>query len=195
MSSLGNPSIEVSQTPGAKVASIAWGAATRLHASTGWERSEVRLDSMTVMNALSIVYDKAPLGVPGVLGLESAEGLAEDYLDDPGSLGGKANDLFRYQVVKSSTSGFVTGLGGVLAFPVTIPANLASIMYVQLQMVTAIAHLGGNDIRNDCVKTAGLRVIIANKIDRTKTPANPSFWYGAGDAGDVPDSSFGKSEV
>jgi hypothetical protein len=28
-----------------------------------------------------------------------------------------------------------------------------------------------------------------------ETPANSSFWYGAGDAGDVPGSSFGKSAV
>ena len=79
--------------------------------------------------------------------------MARDYLRGPGSLEDRANTLIRYQVAKASTSGFVTGLGGVLTLPVMIPANLTSVMYVQLRMVAAIAYISGHDVRDDRVKT------------------------------------------
>ena len=113
----------------------------------------MKLDATTVGKALDLAYDKAVDGIPGVPGLESAEGLAEDYLNDSGSLEDQVDALIRYQVLKATTSGFVTGLGGALTLPVTIPANLASVMYVQLQMVAAIACMGGHDVRDDRVRT------------------------------------------
>ncbi len=112
----------------------------------------MKLDATIVGKALDLAYDKAVDGVPGIPGLESVEELAIDYLDDPGLLEDKVNALVRYQVLKASTSGFVTGLGGVLTLPVTVPVNLASVMYLQLQMVAGIASLGGHDVRNDRVR-------------------------------------------
>jgi hypothetical protein len=96
----------------------------------GEEDLGVKLDATTIGRALDLAYDKAVDGIPGVPGLESAEGLAKDYLNDPGSLEDQVDALIRYQVLKAATSGFVTGLGGVLTLPVAIPANLASVMYV-----------------------------------------------------------------
>ena len=37
--------------------------------------------------------------------------------------------------------------------PVAIPANITSVLYVQIRMIAAIAHLGGHDIRSDQVQT------------------------------------------
>ncbi len=122
----------------------------------------MKLDATIVGKALDLAYDKAVDGVPGVPGLESAEALAEDYLNDPGTLEDKVNTLIRYQVVKATTSGFVTGLGGVLTLPVAIPANLVSIMYIQLQMVAAIARMGGHDVRNDRVKAVCYACLCGN---------------------------------
>lgn len=122
----------------------------------------MKLDATTMGKALDLAYDKAVDGVPGIPGLESAEGLAKDYLNDSGSLEDKVDTLIRYQVLKATTSGFVTGLGGVLTLPVAIPANLASIMYLQLQMVAAIASIGGHDVRNDRVKTVCYACLCGN---------------------------------
>jgi uncharacterized protein (DUF697 family) len=119
----------------------------------GEEELGMKLDATVVGKALDLAYDKAVDGVPGVPGLDSAEELADDYLNDPGSLEDKVNTLIRYQALKAATSGFVTGLGGALTLPVAIPANLASVMYIQLQMVAAIARMGGHDVRNDRVRT------------------------------------------
>ncbi len=112
----------------------------------------MKLDATVVGKALDLAYDKAVDGIPGVPGMESAEELAKDYLNGPGPLEDKLNSLIRYQVLKASTSGFVTGLGGVLTLPVAIPANLASVMYLQLQMIAAIAHMAGHDVRSDRVR-------------------------------------------
>ncbi len=107
----------------------------------------MKLDPNTVAKALDPLYEGALDGIPG---FSSVEELTEDYRRDSGSLEDGANTLIRYQVAKASTSGFATGLGGVLSLPVIIPANLSSVMYVQLRMVAATACMSGH---NDRVKT------------------------------------------
>jgi uncharacterized protein (DUF697 family) len=37
--------------------------------------------------------------------------------------------------------------------PVAVPANLASVLLVQVRMIAAIAHMGGYDLKDDQVKT------------------------------------------
>ncbi|WP_240919175.1 EcsC family protein [Acidovorax sp. HDW3] len=101
------------------------------------------------MRALDFAYDKA---VNGVVGMDSASEIAESYMKVEGSKIDQANSLIRWQNTKAGTSGFLTGLGGIIVMPVTIPANIASVMYVQVRMIAAIAHLGGHDLKDDRVK-------------------------------------------
>lgn len=103
-----------------------------------------------IMQALDWAYDKAINGVPG---LDSAAEMASSYTSDSGALIDNANSLIRWQNTKAGTSGFLTGLGGIIAMPVTIPANIASVMYVQIRMIAAIAKMGGYDLKDDKVKT------------------------------------------
>lgn len=42
---------------------------------------------------------------------------------------------------------------GAITLPVAIPANLASVIYVQMRMIAAIAHMRGYDLKDDQVKT------------------------------------------
>ncbi|WP_255324447.1 EcsC family protein [Budvicia aquatica] len=37
--------------------------------------------------------------------------------------------------------------------PVTLPANITSVLYIQLRMIAAIAHMGEYDLKDDKVKT------------------------------------------
>ena len=77
----------------------------------------------------------------------------------PGSQSGltsrrdQANSLIRWQNTKAGTSGFLTGLGGLITMPVTVPANISSVMYVQIRMIAAIAHMGGHNLDDDRVKS------------------------------------------
>jgi len=102
------------------------------------------------MQALDWAYDKALNGVPGV---DTADEMAANYLSGNGTLEEKVNSLIRWQNTKAGTSGFLSGLGGVMLMPVTIPANITSVIYVQVRMIAAIAKMGGHDLHDDRVKT------------------------------------------
>ncbi|OLS33874.1 EcsC family protein [Bacillus sp. MRMR6] len=104
-----------------------------------------------IMNALDWSYDTAING--GIPGMDTAVELADNYLKKKGSLEEQVNSLIRWQNTKSVTSGFLTGLGGIITLPVAIPANIASVLLVQIRMVAAIAHMGGNNLKDDEVKS------------------------------------------
>lgn len=103
------------------------------------------------MKALDWSYDKAVNG--GVPGMDTAIELADSYLQKSGTLDEKVKSLILWQNTKSATSGFLSGLGGIVTLPVAVPANIASVILVQMRMVAAIAHMGGYDLKDDQVKT------------------------------------------
>lgn len=109
-----------------------------------------KLDQGIIMKSLDFAYDKAVNGIPG---FDSAEEMAEDYMKRGGDPLKNCNSLIRWQVTKAGTSGFLSGLGGLITIPVAVPANIASVMYVQVRMIAAIAHMGGHDLRDDRVKS------------------------------------------
>lgn len=104
-----------------------------------------------MMNLLDVCYDKALQGV--LPGEKSIEELAEDYLAKTISREKAIDKLIGYQTVLCGTNGFITGLGGLLVLPVAISANVAGVIYVQLRMIAAIAHINGYDIYSDQVRT------------------------------------------
>ena len=104
-----------------------------------------------MMNLLDSFYEKALEGV--LPGERTVMELAEDYLAKSSSREKAIDNLIGYQTVWCGTSGFTTGLGGLLVLPVAIPANVASVIYVQLRMIAAIAHINGYDIYSDQVRT------------------------------------------
>ena len=104
-----------------------------------------------MMNLLDVCYDKALQGV--LPGEKSIEELAEDYLYKSSSKKKAIDDLIGYQTLLCGTNGFITGLGGLLVLPVAISANVAGVIYVQLRMIAAIAHINGYDIYSDQVRT------------------------------------------
>ncbi len=117
------------------------------------------LTESKIGEGLDWAYEKALSGGPG---LDSAQDLADDYLDGDGSLREQVDSLIRWQNAKAAGSGFLAGLGGLLALPVTLPANVASVLYVQIRMIAAIAIMGGYDVRNDKVKTLVFACLVAN---------------------------------
>jgi hypothetical protein len=112
-----------------------------------------------IMQVLDWAYEKSVNGVPG---MDSAEELAKSYMKEGEAPYEQANSLIRWQNTKAATSGFITGLGGIMTLPIAVPANIASVLYVQIRMIAAIAHLGGYDIRDDKVKTLVYACLVAN---------------------------------
>jgi len=111
------------------------------------------------MRALDWAYEKALNGLPG---LDSAPELAIKFMKEKGSLYDQANSLIRWQNAKAGTSGFVTGVGGLMTLPVAIPANLASVLFIQVRMIAAIAYMGGSDLRDRKVKTLVFGCLVGN---------------------------------
>jgi len=79
----------------------------------------------TDSRALKIVKWIATKGIEGVPPLSSAENLASEYLID---LGYEDNDervdsLINWETSKNFTSGFITGLGGVITMPISVPSS------------------------------------------------------------------------
>jgi len=120
-----------------------------------------KLDQGIIMKALDFAYDKAVNGIPG---FDSAQEMAENYIAKGGKKIDMVNSLIRWQITKAGTSGFLSGLPGVIAMPVTIPANLASVIYIQVRMIAAIAYIGGYDIKDDKVKTLVYACMAGNGV-------------------------------
>jgi hypothetical protein len=51
--------------------------------------------------------------------------------------------VVRESVAASGAQGFVTGVGGLAAMPITLPANVAGSLVINARMVGTIAHLRG----------------------------------------------------
>lgn len=109
-----------------------------------------KINQGMIIKALDYSYNKAIDGLPG---LDTSEELAQNYLIGDGALEDKAKRLVKWQMAKAGTSGFITGIGGLITMPVAIPANITSVMYVQVRMIASIAVMGGYDIRSDQVKS------------------------------------------
>ena len=109
--------------------------------------------------ALAFAYDKA---INGVIGLDSAYELAESYTNNEDTLYQQCNSLIRWQNTKAGTSGFLTGLPGLPAMPATLPANITSVLYIQIRMIAAIAHMASHDLKDDKVKTMVYVCLVGN---------------------------------
>lgn len=114
------------------------------------KRQNTQVNKGIIAKTLDWAYSKA---VSRFTGVDSAYDLGNSYLAQKGSLEEQVDSLIKWQVAKAATSGFVTGLGGVMIMPLTVPANIASVIYVQIRMIAAIAYMGGHDIREDRVKS------------------------------------------
>lgn len=118
-----------------------------------------QLNHSMILKIMNWAYEKAINGVPG---LETAQEMSEDFLKGEGDLTSKVNSLIRWQNAKAGMSGFLTGIGGLLAMPLTIPANIGSVLYIQIRMIAAIAYMGGYNLRDDRVKTLVFVCIAGN---------------------------------
>lgn len=112
--------------------------------------SSSQLTESKMMQVLEWGYEKAIQGLPG---MESAEELAKRYLEKYDTVDEAIDTFINWQCAKCATSGFITGLGGLLTLPVAIPANISSVIFVQIRMIAAIAYMRGYNLKDDQVKT------------------------------------------
>jgi hypothetical protein len=115
---------------------------------------------MKTNNILNTIYDSSISG-KGVFG-ESIQKLADEYVQRYGRTEKAIDKLVSNQRLKSTATGFVTGLGGVVTLPVAIPADLASSLYIEIRMIAAIAAIRGYDVESDEVRTLIYLCLVGN---------------------------------
>lgn len=104
-----------------------------------------------MIEILNNLYIKSVNGIPKVS--LPVDDLVEDYIKKNSKVEDAAKSLINNSTVKCGTSGFITGFGGFASMIATLPANITSVMYVQLRMCCAIAKMAGYDIHSDQVQT------------------------------------------
>jgi EcsC protein family len=119
------------------------------------------LDASTLVKTLDWAYARA---VEGGVGLDSAERLAETYAAGPGTVDEQAQRLVRWQVTMASTAGFVSGFGGLMTMPVSVPVNLAAVLFIQLRLVAGVAALGRHDVRSEQVRTLAFACLSGKQV-------------------------------
>lgn len=114
------------------------------------DNKKKKLDENTLLKVMDVCYEKALAGLPTS---ESVDELVLNYSNKYSDAKEAARKMCDVQIVKCGTSGFLTGLGGMITLPVAVPANVASVIYVQLRMIAAVAKLGGFNPNDDEVRT------------------------------------------
>ena len=117
-----------------------------------------------ILEILNTLYDRATDGIQMVS--PPIDVLANDYLSKHHNPEIAARKFIKNQVAKCTTSGFVTGLGGFITLPVAIPANVSSVLYVQLRMIACVAHMGGYDTKSDQVQTLAYACLAGVAVDQ-----------------------------
>lgn len=112
---------------------------------------------------LDKVYKGILNGIPGVS--EPIEELADSYVSKYGRTEKAIDKMISNQKLKVTTTGFVAGLPGLLALPVTLPADLASSLYIEMRMIAAIAAIRGYNLRSDQVKTCVYVTMVGHSIN------------------------------
>jgi len=117
---------------------------------------------MNTAKVLNNIYNLAVTG-NGSFG-DSIQELADEYVERYGRTEKAIDKMVSNQRLKCTATGFVTGLGGLVTLPITIPADLASSLYIEIRMIAAVAAIRGYDINSDEVKTLVYLCIVGNSV-------------------------------
>lgn len=104
-----------------------------------------------IMKLLDSCYEKCLNGIPKVS--PSVEELANDYLKKHRTTDEACRAMLKNQITKCTTSGVVTGFGGFITMPVAVPANVGSVIYVQMRMIACVAYMAGYELDSDQTQT------------------------------------------
>jgi len=102
--------------------------------------------------------------LPGLVG---AATLAEEYRKSSANAEDAIDALIKRQTMNAGAVGFLSGVGGAFTLPASISANLASVLYLQLRMIAAVAHLRGHDIGSHRVEAVVIACMVGSSATDT----------------------------
>lgn len=101
--------------------------------------------------------------IDGVQGFPGARETARKQLLTSGDNERAVKAIIEQHIRLAGIGGFVTQVGGVMALPVTLPANVAGLGAIQLRMAAAIAHLRGHDLAAPRVRIAAMATLLGEE--------------------------------
>lgn len=110
-----------------------------------------KLTQEDITSLLDSCYEKYLNGIPKVS--TGVEEMASEYLSKYSTAEKACKAMLKNQITKCTTSGVLTGFGGIITLPVAIPANIGSVLYVQMRMVACAAYMAGYDLKSDQTQT------------------------------------------
>lgn len=96
----------------------------------------------------------------------NSEPSRRDNPDDRADIDKTIKRLIIESVEAAGVNGFVTGLGGFIAMPVTIPANMAGALVINARLAAAVAYLRGYDPTDPHVRTVATLVAVGSNAQQ-----------------------------
>jgi hypothetical protein len=105
------------------------------------------------------------VGIDGRGRFDSAKEVAADALVANADSERALDAIVRSHLLYVAAGGFVTGLGGLVAMPIALPANVLEFYLVATRMVAAMASTRGYDIDRPDVRSAVLLALVGADAD------------------------------
>lgn len=133
---------------------------------------EIEAKGSQMLKVMDWAFEKATGNIPG---LGSSSDMAKKYLDKYGSVNAAIDHLVNWQITSAATTGFVTSFGGLPTMAITLPANIAGVMSIQLRMIGAIAELGGFHEQTEEKKTGMYLCLLGSQAGDALSKAAGQF--------------------
>jgi uncharacterized protein (DUF697 family) len=121
--------------------------------------------------AQQVVEGVLNVGVDGKGPWKGAVEVAEEHLAQHGDVEKTIERLISTHVRFTSSAGFLSGLGGLITLPVTMPADFTALWLTQARLAGAIAHLRGYDVRSEEVRSVVLISLLGSSATEVLSAA------------------------
>jgi hypothetical protein len=131
------------------------------------------VDDGSIGGAVAAMIERLmDVGIDGGGPFRSAQNVAEFALAEHGEVESAIDAMVRSHLRLAAASGFVTSLGGRVALPMALPANVLGFYLVATRMVASIAASRGHDISQTEVRSAVLLALVGADADDLLTRAS-----------------------
>ena len=132
-----------------------------------------RVDDRPMAGAATPLIERLmDVGIDGRGPFRSAQSVVDLTLAEHQDVEPAIDALIRSHLRLAAANGFVTSLGGFVALPVALPANIAGFYLVATRMVAGIAASRGHDISKPDVRSAVLLALVGADADDLLTKAS-----------------------
>ncbi len=124
------------------------------------EENTKTADSGRLAQSLDFIWDKVVIGDSKLNPEKSCYKLAAEYIDSGRTPEECAKNFINWQTSKAGAAGLAFGLPGFAMMPLTIPADLVSVSYLQLRMIAVIGILFGWEATSDQLRTVAFSCLL-----------------------------------